>query len=61
MRKGNLYLELTGSLLAAAAGLAMYNASGLYGAVDAGMLKIGLGVVAASWFVMNFRIALLGK
>ncbi len=51
-------LEVAGSAVMAALGLYVYQATGLYGAAEAGIVKFGLGALIASWFVLNFRMGL---
>jgi hypothetical protein len=51
-------LEIVGSIIVAMLSLAVYFETGLYSAAEAGVVRIILGLLIASWFVLNFRIAL---
>ncbi len=51
-------LEVMGSVVAAALGLYVYKATGLYDATDSTVVALGLGAIIASWFVLHFRLGL---
>jgi hypothetical protein len=51
-------LEVLASLVMVALSFGVYHATGLHEAAESNVLKVGLGVAIAFWFVMNVRTAL---